>query len=814
MLQNYFVSTWRNLWRHKFFSLVNIVGLAIGISSSLVIAMIVHYEFSFDQFQLDKDRIYRIVLDTKRDGFEGHSAAVPAPLAQAAQGEITGIEQVIPIYSFPGDAKADVEVPAGSVNKKTFKKQESIIFTNSDYLALMGYKWLVGNPTIALTQPFQVVLTKSRAEIYFPKKDLQDVPGSTLRYRDIEVSVSGVVDDLEKITDFRSKEFISLPTLEKTSLKDDLMLNVWDDWMGYSNLLVKISPQAQPSQIEQGLNTILAKHSKKEHFFSELHLALQPLSTIHFDERYQGMDIRIAHKPTLYGLIAIAGFLLLLGCINYVNLSTAQASTRAKEVGIRKSIGGNKKQLVVQFLGETFFLTTFATVLSIIIIPLLLQAFSAFIPEGLTFSFLGYPSMLFSVLLIVLLVSVLAGLYPAFVLSGYNPIQVLKNQQLVSLGQSRQALLRKGLTVSQFVIAQFFVISTLIISKQIYFVLHADMGFAKEAILTFRTPRDTIATHRMQFKQRLQAIPGIASVSNGFLAPATAGGAFANVSYFNGKEELKPTVHVRWGDDDFLDLYNIPIIAGRNAIASDSLTEIVVNEQFAKEIGFRQPGEALGQFLKYNDKEVPIVGIVKNFHTQNLHAQLAPLIFQNRWGDIFHVKLRSAHSGEMNWQKTISDMEELFKENYPDGEFNYEFMEDSIKKFYEKEQATASLLNWATGLTILISCLGLLGLVLYTTNSRTKEVGIRKVLGASIVQLISLLAKDFIKLILIAFIVASPLAWWAAHRWLDNFAYKTPVGWWVFLVSGLGMLLLAVLLLSVQTFKAAAANPVNSLRDE
>lgn len=814
MLKNYFVSTWRNLWRHKFFSFVNIIGLAIGISSSLIIAMIVHYEFSFDQFQLDKDRIYRIVLDLKRDGFEMHSASVPAPLVYTAQKEITGIEQMIPIFSFPGDAKADVEVQSGSNSRKIFKQQERIIFTNANYLQLLDYQWLAGNPATALAHPFQVVLTRSRAAIYFPQKRVEELLGSTIKYRDIDVSIAGVVDDLKKVTDFRGNEFISLPTLEATSLKDDLMLNVWDDWMGYSNLLVKLSPHTSPPQIERALNALLVRHSKKDQFFSKVSLTLQPLSTIHFDERYQGMDIQIVHKPTLYGLIAIAAFLLLLGCINYINLTTAQASTRAKEVGIRKSVGGNKKQLVIQFLGETLFVTILATILSIIITPLLLQSFSAFIPEGLTFSFLRNTNMLLSLALIILLVSMLAGLYPAFILSGYNPIQVLKNQQLVSFGQSRQILLRKGLTISQFVIAQFFVISTVIISKQIYFVLHADMGFEKEAILTFGTPRDTVETHRMQLKHRLQAISGISAVSNGFLAPATEGGAFANVAYFKGKEELKPNVQIRWGDEDFLDLYNIPIIAGRNAVASDSLAEMVVNEQFTKEIGFKRPEDALGQFLKYNDKEVPIVGVMKDFHTQNLHAKLAPVIFQNRWGNLFHVKLQSAHSNELDWQKTIAGIEKIFKENYPDQEFSYEFIEDRIKKFYEKEQATAWLLNWATGLTILISCLGLLGLVLYTISSRTKEVGIRKVLGASIAQLTTLLMKDFIKLIILALIIASPLAWWAAHTWLDRFAYKTPISWWIFIVSGLAMLLLAVVLLSIQSFKTATANPINSLRDE
>lgn len=811
MLKNFFIVTLRNLWRHRFFSLINIVGLAIGISASLVIFMIVSYEFSFDQFESDKDRIYRIVLDMNRDGFESHSAAVPAPLSKVVKEEVPGIEQAIPIFSFPGDTKADVHINRGEGKLITFKKQEGIVFTNLDYLHLLNYHWIAGDPASALLQPFQVVLTQSSASAYFPNTPAAEIIGNRLTYNDLEVTVTGIVQDLKQISDFRGKEFISVNSIETSALKEDLMFDVWNDWMSYSALFVKIAPHETPLQVSKELNVLYNKHKKKDSYFSKINLSLLPLADMHFDNRYQSFDSRIAHKPTLYGLIVIASFLLLLGCINYINLTTAQASKRAKEVGIRKSMGGKKKHLILQFLGETFFMTLLATLLSVLIVPFLLHAFTAFIPEGLTLSFLGDRKMILYLVLITISVSILAGLYPAFILSGYKPVQVLKNLQLLSFGQSRQTLIRKGLTVSQFIIAQFFVISTVLISKQIYFVLHADMGFEKEAILTFSTPRDTVDIHRIQIKQRLAAIPGVAMVSNGFAAPAMEGGALSNITYHNGKEEIKPNVHIRWGDEDYFELYQIRLIAGRQAVQSDSITEIVVNERFAKEIGFLESEKVLGKFITYNDKQVPIVGVMNDFHTQTMRAEIAPVMFQSRPGNTFHIKLQSEPS---NWPKVVASIEKLYKEVYPEGDFKYDFIDDTIQKFYKKEQATASLLGWATGLAIFISCLGLLGLVTYTTNSRTKEVGIRKVLGATIMQIITLLSKDFIRLVLIAFAIAAPIAWWVVHEWLKDFAYKTEISWWVFLISAVAMLIIALAVLGIQTLKTAMANPTKSLRDE
>ena len=815
MLKNFLVTAFRNLWRHKFFSFINILGLTIGLSASLVLFMIVFYEFSHNQFITEKDNTYRIVMKTKSTGgFEGYSGAVPAPLGNAIVNNVMGVKEVIPIFSFPGDSQVDVSVPNPSGGKDiSFKKQEGVYFADQAYTRLLGYQWLAGDPASALEQPFQVVLTQSRATMYFPRKKLAEIIGSNLRYGELNTRVTGIINDLDKPSDFHGKEFISLKTTATGPLKEALMMDNWNDWMGYSKLLITLMPNIDPEKVANGLNLLYNKHQNQDNYFSSINFNLVPLTDMHFDFRCQSHDARIVNRSTLYGLIAIATFLLLLACINYINLTTAQVSQRAKEVGIRKTIGSSRKQLIIQFLGETFIITSIATALGVLFIPLLLKLFSSFVPEGLHISFLWQIQTAVFFLALILLLTLFAGIYPAFMLSRYKPLQVIKNTALITFGQSRQTLIRRVLTVFQFTIAQFFIICTLMIGKQLYFVLHADMGFQKEAILTFHIPRDSIQPLKLPLLHRLQSIPGIEIVSNGFTPPAMEGGAFANLSYHNGSEEIKPNAQIRWGDENYCKIYHIPIIAGRTVTPSDSISELVVNESFTKELGFQHAQEALGKFVNYNGKNVPIVGIMKDFHVQSFRAKIMPVIFASKAGSTFHIKLQARTAGN-TWQKTIAQIQSIFKEHFPEEDFNYAFVDESVAKFYEEDQRTATLLRYATGFTIFISLLGLFGLVLYTTNNRIKEVGIRKVLGASVSQLITLLSRDFVWLIVLAFIIASPLAWWAITSWLNNFPYRTTVNWWIFLSSGCGTILLATALLSVHTYRAANVNPVDSLRNE
>ncbi|MDQ6844536.1 MAG: ABC transporter permease [Bacteroidota bacterium] len=817
MFKNYIKTAFRNFWRNKTFSVINVLGLSIGISASLIIFLIVFYEFSYDKFEKDSNRIYRVVIDAKFDGNEGHSAAVQAPLAGAMQNEVTGVELTVPIMQFQGDATAKVTIAKEGMSEPlVFKKQADILFTNPQYFYLLPYKWVAGTPNTSLKNPFNVVLTESRAHRYFPSLPATDIIGKQINYNDdITVTVSGIVKDLNKETAFTGVEFISYATIAQTHLQDQFMMNVWNDWMAYSQLYVKLSAGSKAPQIETQLKTLLAKYNKNANkdAANTMSFRLQPLNDVHFNNQYASVGGRTAHLPTLYGLLAIAAFLLLLGCINFINLTTANATQRAKEIGIRKTMGSSKKQLVFQFLGETFFITSIATIISVCLTPLLFDVFKDFIPPGLNVNILQQPSIFLFLFLLTLFVSFISGLYPALILSGYKPALVLKNQSFANSGETRHAWVRKALTVSQFVIAQFFIIATLMVSKQINYSLNTDLGFNKDGIITFDAPRDTVTAHTQQLLNSINAIPEVQVASSGFLSPADVGVAFTNVSY-PPKKDVQVQVQIRWGNPAYIDVYKLKLLAGRNVAASDTFKEFLINDAYAKLLGFQKPNDALGKYLSFNGKQMPVVGVMQDFHDQSTHAPIFPLVFIDGNGSTFHVRLKPNSAGGFAWHNAINKMQKIYKQLYPDEDFNYKFYDDTIAKMYEQEQQTASLLSWATGLAIFISCLGLLGLVMYTINTRRKEIGIRKILGASVTNIVSVLSTDFIKLVCLAFLIAAPLAWWAIYKWLEDYAYKTALSWWVFLLAGLGMLLIALITLSIQTIKAAIANPVKSLRTE
>jgi len=464
-------------------------------------------------------------------------------------------------------------------------------------------------------------------------------------------------------------------------------------------------------------------------------------------------------------------------------------------------------------------MTTLATVVSVLITPSLLKIFSAYIPEGLRFGTFNQPDVFAFVISLILVVSVLSGFYPALILSGYKPALVLKNLSGANTSQSRRVWIRKTLTVTQFVIAQFFIIATMMVSKQIRFSINKDMGFKKDAIITFTTPYNYQHPDNKQFilQQKLRSVPGIQKLSLAGPPPAYQGYNISTMKMIgkNGKE-IESSVEVKQADTNYFDLYKMKLVAGRNLQQSDTTKEYVINETYSRILGYKDPAAIIGQILDQGDRKLPIVGVLADIHTKSLHSPIQPLAFSSEAKEhyIFHIALAPKGENTDNWKKTIAGIGNAWKEIYPEEQFNHEFLDESIAKFYKKEQDTANLLNWSTGLAVFISSLGLLGLVIYTTTQRTKEIGVRKVLGASVSQIVSLLSKDFISLVLLAFVIAAPLAWWAMNKWLQDFAYRTTFSWWIFAISGALMLMVALLTLSIQTIRSAVANPVRSLRTE
>lgn len=817
MLLTYFKAALRNARRHFTFTTINILGLSIGISAAIVIFLLVQYEFSFDRSVKDRSRVYRVVMDMKFNGNEGYSAATPAPLSIAMKKELSGVESSIPRMQFQGDATATVQLQRpGSGQPTVFKKQPGIIFTDAGYFSIQPNAWMNGNAATSLGQPFQVVLTQSRAQQYFPGLAAHDIIGQTIRYNDdFNCTVTGIVADGDDRSSLPANEFISFATIASTHLQNDFMMSVWNDWMAYSQVYVKLEKNNNASAVEAQLNQLYARNNPNAHKDqgNYIRLRLQPLTDVHFNANYAGLHQRLAHRPTMWALLAVAAFLLLLACINYINLTTANATQRAREIGVRKTMGSSRAQLIAQFLSETLVFTLAACCLSFALSPLLLKAFADFMPPGLKFTPLQQPGIFLFLLALAIVVSLLAGLYPALILSGYKPVNVLKNVMMSRSSETRYSGVRKMLTTSQFVIAQFFVIATVMVGRQIHYTLTADMGFRKDAVVTISAPYfDTSYAKRNELLSAIRSLPGIQRVSRGFMTPADQGAAFTEIRMEGAANENKESVQLRWGDEQYLPLFNIPIVAGRNVNASDSIREFLVNETYAKLLGFSDPSKAVGRQLEFNGKQLPIVGVMKDFNSTSLRSHVGPIVFtaNDKRSYNYHILLQPHSTG--TWTKALGGIEKTFRRLYPDAEYNVTFLDDTISSFYAEEQRTSSLLNWATGLSVLISCLGLLGLVIYTLNTRTKEIGIRKVLGASVLQIVGVLSKDFLKPVVIAFLIAAPVAWWAVNKWLSDFAYRTSLSVGVFVLCGFALVVLALLVLSINTIRAAKANPVRNLR--
>ncbi|MEO8086505.1 MAG: FtsX-like permease family protein [Bacteroidota bacterium] len=815
MYRNFFKTAFRNFLRNKTFSLINIVGLAIGISASLIIVLIVQYDFSFEKFQPDSDRVYRIGGEYTFGGETGHNSGSPIPIGNAISKEASGVE-VMSFFQTKIDQRISIPMP-GKANPVVFKKGNRVVYVDKNYFKIIPYQWISGSSETALEQPYKAVLTESKAKLFFGSLPLTEIPGREILLSDtIRATVTGIVKDITEHTDFTFNVFVSRSTFEIKYLTPQDWSS-WDNVSSETQVMLKISPGIAMANVQDQVNAIYKKHRTPDpDDHSTTKFILQPLSDIHFSTEYDNFDQRLANKPTLYGLLAIAAFLLLLGCINFINLTTAQASHRAREIGIRKTIGSSRKQLVLQFLSETFLLTLIATIFSVLIAPLLLKAFSDFIPDGLHFKILQ-PQVLLFLLALTVFISLLSGFYPALVLSSYKPVSILKNQSAKGSGSSRNVRLRKVLSVSQFMIAQVFIILTVLVSNQIRYSLNKDLGFKKDAIVFFEpNPVGFAQNDTKALVEKIKAIPGIALVSQSYGPPSYRGGWTTTAKLAEKGDDNYASVSVKLGDPNYISLYNIKLLAGHNVTASDTINSILINETYTHTLGFKYPPEAIGNILEWNQMKTPIVGVVGDFHEKSMHDPIRPLIITH-WAaheGVINIALPPQNVDQNSWKSILEKIGQAWKQVYPDDDVSIEFLDEQIAKYYKADQHISSLLLWAAGLSIFISCLGLLGLVIYITNQRTKEIGIRKVIGASVSQIITMLSKDFIQLVAFAFLIAAPIAWYSGNRWLENFSYRTNISWWIILSGGIVMLFMVLIILVLRTFRVATANPVTSLRTE
>lgn len=799
MIKNYIKISLRVLSKNKTYASLNIVGLSLGLTGSILIFLFVWFHLSTDAFHQNAARIYRLVLDIRvEDGSVEYEPGTSVAMLNALREDYAQVERTAMCMFFY--TPPTLAVPTTANHWERYVEPQGVAYGNTDLLYMFDFTWLVGDKQTALNEPRQVILSESQAIKYFGSID---VLGKTIRInQQTDLVVSGVIATPPAHTDLSVDVLISLPTLK--ILNPAYQLDNYA-WFGHNNwLFVQLQAGAEAKQLDQQLAGFVQKYLGEN--FSHWQLHLQPLSAMHFDEKYSG----VISKTLLYTLGLTGIVLLLVACLNFINLSTAQASQRAKEVGVRKVMGSTRKQIFWQFIVETALITLLAVLLASVVIPLLLPLLNNWLQTALSLSLLAAPAILTFLLILILLLILLAGSYPAMILSGFQPVAVLKNQVMVT--GHRKFSIRKILVVVQFVFSQIFAVSALVIMYQMNYLQHASMGFNTEATVTISLPKTTqsrLETLRHELKQHLD----IAEVSFHHRPPMTDSNDGGYIK-LDQQENWEPfMVRDRWADAHYLTTYELQLVAGRNIQEHDSAVEFLVNEAFIRRLNLDKPEEILDRKIYDGNAEIggTIVGVVRDFHHRPLQHAIEPVVIY-AYPRLFRqagIRFRTQHIAQV-----LQTIQTIWTKTFPDDVFEYAFVDDTIARMYHQEKTISHLSKIFTIATLLICFLGLYGLVLFVTVQRTKEIGIRKVLGASMGNILLLLSKGYIKLMLIAFVLAIPIANYFITEWLQRFAYRIEISWWLFAVPGVLVLFIALLSVSGQTLKAARRNPVDSLRNE
>ncbi len=823
MLRNYWIVAWRNLIRHKFYSFVNVLGLALGVCACLVIFLITRYEFGFDKFHPDLQRIY--CVDAVSYG--GHWNCVPGPMPDAMRREMNGLETVAPYQTY----QASVIIPGGPNEKqKGFDDAGSIAIAGPQYFEIFRYRWLSGNAATSLSIPNSVVLTAEKARQYFGDLDPEAIMGRSIIYRDsLIVTVAGVVADWTGNSDFNFSQWISYATIPASFLKNEITLDNWDKLDRSSHVIIKLARDVKPKQIDAQFTTFAKRHFGPKSAFAA---SLKPLSGSHFHQEYGGIG-RKASLPVLYTLMAVAGFILILAIVNFVNLSTAQSMQRAREIGVRKVLGGSKSGIALQFYTETMLLTVAAMVLATVMIEPVLGLFADLIPMGVYFQLNG-ATLLF-LMLVIVMTTLLAGFYPAKVLGNYQPTATLKG--IAAVPGNGKGTLRRGLIVFQFTISLLFIIASVVIGSQLRYVLHTDLGFKTDAIITLGAPRDNSsnssfgsdkirvrppmndeADKTIVLMEKIRHLAGVEQVIREWKSPMDQTHSGFEGGALKGSEDEKPVnLSFHYGDEDYLPFYGMRLVAGRNLLPGDSTGELLISEAGARALGFADVSEVIGREVVIAPGEsYPVAGVVADFYENSFHQATWPVIIRHKPSKETTIAVKIAATGMAagELRMLIANIEKEWKALFPSKPFGYSFLDDSIANLYADDLRTERLTNVAMGVTVFISCLGLLGLAIFSTQKRTREIGIRKVLGATVSDIIGMLCKDIVWLVLIALLIASPLAWYLMHDWLQGFAYRTALSGWMFIAAGAAAMCIALLTVGFQAMRVAMANPVKSIRTE
>jgi len=806
MFKNYFKIALRNLRRNKAFTAINIAGLALGIAACLLIVLFVQHQLSYDRYNKKADRIVRVVLKGKMQVGEIKESHVMPPVAATLKKDFPEIEEATRIRAYG--------TPRITYNNKTFK-EDGIAFVDSNFFHVFTIPLIKGDPNTALINPNTVVISKAVAKRYFGD---EDPIGKVVQFKDSKAAatVTGLFDEIPANSHFHFGLLISMSSFPEA--KDPSWLTssyytylVLPEHYDYKKLEAKLPQEIDKyigPQLQKGIGLTLEQFRKNG---NSIGLYLQPLTDIHLHSDFTGDMEPYGDIRNVYIFSAIAIFMLLIACINFMNLSTAGASKRAKEVGVRKVMGSVKGQLVGQFLLESLLLTVVALMIALALVRIALPFFNDLTGQRLDLHLTSNPWILPGLALFGLLTGLLAGSYPAFFLSSFNPITVLKGK--LTSGK-KTAGLRSGLVVFQFFISISLMVGTMVVYRQLSYIRHKDLGYSKDQVLIVQQTW-WLGKNKDAFRQLLLQDPRIVSVSASGYLPA---GPSNNNNFFaysdgNTSQMIK---NLRYDvDENYIPTLGMSMASGRNFskdYTSDS-NAVIVNESAVRAYAWK--GSPLGHTITHSENDgvkttYHVIGVVKDFHFRSLHEQITPLLMTlgQDWNN-FIVKTRTKDIAGL-----LTTMGRRWAGMTTESAFSYSFLDQRFDNTYKAEQNIGLILGIFAGLTIFVACLGLFGLATFTAAQRTKEIGIRKVLGADVTGLVTLLSKDFLKLVGLAFLIAAPFTWWVMTRWLRDFTYRSPISWWIFPAAAILALLVALVTISSQAIRTALTNPVKSLRAE
>jgi putative ABC transport system permease protein len=806
MLENYFKITLRNILKNKVYSLINISGLSLGITCCLLTILYIQDERSYDKHHPDAYSLYRVATKMKSGGNEFQMATTPGPLAFTLKQEYPEIDQVTRLVSVPGQQQQII-----TYNHNTYFETNGFL-ADSTFFSLFAYDFSQGNPVIALQEPNTVVISEPMAKRIFGNENPLN---KILTISEQDYKVTGVFTQPDSKSHINARFFVSIYS---KGLGD--YINTSRDFVGNNFIYtyLKLRPDAQSKALEAKFPAFLEKYAgekMKTAGVSKSHF-LQLVPDLHL---YSALD----HEPGatggiiyIYILSSIAGFILLIACINFMNLSTARSGKRAKEVGMRKILGAYRSTLIKQFLGESLIMSLLAIIVAFGLIALLLPIFNELTSKELSLAKDLQVSTIAAIVGITLFTGLLAGSYPAFYLSAFQPIKVLKGLMVNHFAAN---FLRKGLVVFQFVVSVCLIVGTITILSQLEFIQNKNLGFSKEQRIVI--PLRNKQAHEVygRFRNEISSDAGIVSVAGTSSYPGKFYTYDSNFIPEGKREDEATSCKINLVEPGLVETMGYQVIAGRsftqNRYAADKDKSVLLNEAAVRQMGW-QPEEAIGKRIRGNwggkDWNLEVTGVLKDFNYESLYQQIRPIIFITDEPEWFSYVIIQAKTD--NWSTLLSRVENSWKKFNHTLPFEYAFLQDQLNEQYEADNRLFKTIAYLTGIAIFISCLGLYGLAAFTAEQRTKEIGVRKVLGASVSNITLLLSKDFLKLVLVGILIASPLAWYGVNSWLQNFEYRIDVNLTIFIAAGIAAILVALFTISFQSIKAALANPIKTLRNE